>query len=373
MSSLRVRKRANTRTLLGDAYVEVVKDSEILPPPRPLQNASDYISNTEHLKKALKYADCTLRNQGRKLSPIGQHALALYKDACARLLDLEEGEVFEDRPEELEVVKGEWVAAIRTYEQSIQYVACLNITRTLDAQTLQDEILSLQRTSFYARYGDYMAHTCQELKRAAEAAKVLGWEKLQKSYWTEIGQQLRAEQDAFKRCLDGEMVHGQCPTTIAVTQACTRIGLNFMDTLASIHHYAVRNELVHSNLLSLVKEGDFWALAKRLHDDYCDVPRLATCINDSTSGLMLTLIESIINIWFDRNRKEPEKYGLWKSKKTLEDLYEELKGSCDDDADINKRVSHEISQAVKKSRRDMEKMTRLDEMLSRSRWNKEFV
>jgi hypothetical protein len=109
MSSLRVRKRANTRTLLGDAYVEVVKDSEILPPPRPLQNASDYISNTEHLKQALKYADCTLRNQGRKLSPIGQHALTLYKDACARSLDLEEGEVFEDRPEELEVVKGEWV------------------------------------------------------------------------------------------------------------------------------------------------------------------------------------------------------------------------------------------------------------------------
>jgi hypothetical protein len=42
-------------------------------------------------------------------------------------------------------------------------------------------------------------------------------------------------------------------------------------------------------------------------------------------------------------------------------LYEE---SCDD-ADINKRVSREISQAVKKSRRDMEKMATLDEMLRR--------
>ena len=113
--------------------MEVVKDSGILPPPRPLQHASDY--NTEHLKQALKYADCTLRNQSRKLSPIGQHALALYKDACARLLDLEEGEVFEDRPEELEVVKREWVAAIRTYEQSIQYVACLDIPRTLESES----------------------------------------------------------------------------------------------------------------------------------------------------------------------------------------------------------------------------------------------
>ena len=45
-------------------------------------------------------------------------------------------------------------------------------------------------------------------------------------------------------------------------------------------------------------------------------------------------------------------------------MYEELKGSCDD-ADINKRVSREISQAVKKSRRDLEKMATLDEMLRR--------
>jgi hypothetical protein len=151
-------------------------------------------------------------------------------------------------------------------------------------------------------------------------------------------------------------------TRIAASQACTMVGLNFTDMLASIHHYAVRNEVVHSNLLSLVKEGNFSALAKRLHDDYCDVPRLITCINDSTSDLMLTLIEWIINLWFDRNRKEPEKYGLWKSKKVLEDLYEELNGSRGD-VKINKRVSHEISQAVKKSRRDMEKIARLDEML----------
>jgi hypothetical protein len=43
---------------------------------------------------------------------------------------------------------------------------------------------------------------------------------------------------------------------------------------------------------------------------------------------------------------------LWKSKEALEDLYEEL-------------VSREISQAVKKSQRDMEKMATLDEMLRR--------
>jgi hypothetical protein len=64
MSSLRVRKRANTRILLGDAYVEVVKDSEILPPPRPLPNASDYdterLSNTQTVLCETKAANCRL-------------------------------------------------------------------------------------------------------------------------------------------------------------------------------------------------------------------------------------------------------------------------------------------------------------------------
>jgi hypothetical protein len=81
----------------------------------------------------------------------------------------------------------------------------------------------------------------------------MGWEKLQKSYWTEIGQQLRAEQDAFKRCLDGEMANNGYHTDLYKDW----LEFHRYDTLASIHHYAVRNELVHSNLLSLVKEGDF--------------------------------------------------------------------------------------------------------------------
>jgi hypothetical protein len=358
MSSLRVRKRANTRVLLGDDYVEVVE--EILPPPKPLLNASDYTA--DRLKEALKYADCTLRNNNRKLSPIGIHALTLYKDACGRLLDLEEGEIFED-DKELEDAKGEWIASIGTYEQSIQYVGCLNVTHTQDAQTLQDEIIGLQRTSFYARYGNYMAHACQELKREAEAKKVTGWQNLQKSYWTDIDKRLINEQDIYERCRQrGENLNGQCPTTVAVSQACNIVGLNLTDMLQNIHYYAVRNEIVHANLLALVKDGEFPTLAKRLYDDYCDVPRFIACFENRTSDMMLTLIESIINLWFDRDLDEPEQYQFWTAKKALKDLYKELKGSRDD-AKINKQVTKEIVQAVKKARRDMETEDMLHKML----------
>lgn len=208
-------------------------------PPKPLANKSDY--DTQRLKAALKYTDCTLRHQERKLSPVGMHALRLYKDACALLLDLEEGEAFDDK-EELEVAKKEWIATIRTYEELIQFWACLSTTRTSNAQQLQDELLNLQRTSFYARYGDYLAEACRELKNETEAKKVAGWQHLQKAYWTDSDKKLAGEKDAYQRVLAGEMAHAECQTHLAVRAACDRVGLEMNDILSAIYHYALQNE-----------------------------------------------------------------------------------------------------------------------------------
>ncbi|KAI9778772.1 MAG: hypothetical protein M1839_007862 [Geoglossum umbratile] len=79
-------------------------------PPQPPRSALDYLQ--KNLKERLIYADCTLRNSECKPSPIGIRALKLYKDDCARLLDLEEGEVFEGGEKELEEAKDEWKATI---------------------------------------------------------------------------------------------------------------------------------------------------------------------------------------------------------------------------------------------------------------------
>ena len=82
-----------------------------------------------------------------------------YEDACAHLLDLKEGEVYEGGEEELEEAKGEWRAKMRMYERSIRYTACLQ-----DAQMLREQLLNLQRTAFYARYGDMFAEVCRQLR-----------------------------------------------------------------------------------------------------------------------------------------------------------------------------------------------------------------
>ena len=91
-----------------------------------------------------------LRNSKRRLSPIGARALKLYEDTCARLIDLEQGEVGEGRGKELEVMRNEWKSTLYMYEQPMQYTACLIATRSSDAQELQDQLIMLQKAAFYS-------------------------------------------------------------------------------------------------------------------------------------------------------------------------------------------------------------------------------
>ena len=53
---------------------------------------------------------------------------------------------------------------VHTFEQSTQYTACTIVTRSSNAQQLQDQLLLLQKTALYARYGGVFAHVCKQLK-----------------------------------------------------------------------------------------------------------------------------------------------------------------------------------------------------------------
>lgn len=113
--------------------------------------------------------------------------------------------MFDKKDEDVEAGRAELIATIRMYEQSMQFTACLKVTRSPDAQTLQDELLKLQRTAFYARYGDLFAVACRQLKHEAEAKKVEGWQSLHYKYWTEIDQKIQKEKAAFQKVLKGEI------------------------------------------------------------------------------------------------------------------------------------------------------------------------
>lgn len=76
------------------------------------------------------------------------------------------------------------------------------------------------------------------------------------------------------------------------------------DLFTIIYHYAVRNELPHANFLPMIKHGHFHDLMKRLHDDFCYIPKFVSAPEDMQLDLMVKLLETMIKLWFDRDEEE---------------------------------------------------------------------
>lgn len=87
-------------------------------PHKPHEDPAKYTA--DHAKAGLLYADCKLRNEPRNLSPIGEMALRVYKETCASLLQLERGE-HDFTGDQINEAKAQWIATIRSFEQSLQY------------------------------------------------------------------------------------------------------------------------------------------------------------------------------------------------------------------------------------------------------------
>jgi hypothetical protein len=235
------------------------------------------------------------------------------------------------------------------YEQSIQYTACLQITRTSDAQTLQEQLINLQRRAFYARYGDMLAEACWQLKKEAEIKKVEGWQTLQNDYWTEIDKKLAKKAPAYDQVLKGQKTHGERPTYMAISLSCMRVGFNMDDMLQIIHLYAVRNELVHANFIPLIKNRLFHFLAKRLYDDFCHIPLLIPDDEKMHTALVMRLLDTIIDLWFDRPQDDSDNYQSWIPTEELQGYSKSLRGpNPRDEVSLQREISASIVKGVRK-------------------------
>lgn len=73
---------------------------------------------------------------------------------------------------------------------------------------------------------------------------------------------------------------------MAVLVVCDRVGFSMNYMLATIHHYALRNGVVHAVLMDLVRDDRLHTLTKRLYDGFWDILCLVPTIQDVPSGLM---------------------------------------------------------------------------------------
>ena len=283
------------------------------------------------------------------------------------MLDLdEEGEIYEDDEDTIEALKREWAATIRTFERSIQYTNALNVTNTKTAQELQDRLVELQKFAFYARYGDMLAEVCNKLKQEAIKRKVDGYQSL-KGFWTEIDDRIQEEKPFYERVLKGENCHKHCPTHTAVYQACTGVGFGMSDTLEFIHHYAVRNSLLHANITAMIKDGKFSTLARVLYNDFCDIPKVISASEGSEAPVLSTLLKKMIEQWFTIKPMDVDNYEAWKPSELLENYREQFLGeNPKTETALNKEIAKSVVDGLRQRRkeaRDAELVRTLDTSL----------
>ena len=355
-----VRKRARTRVLLGAAYEEVV--TQVLASPMPHKDPEMY--TTERVKEGLLYADSTLRNTARTVSPIGVMALKIYKDACCRLLQLDDEQDLEH--DDAHEAKQQWIATIRGFEESMQYNACLRATQSDSAESLKKAILELQRITYYARYGDFFAEVCRLLSRTANAKKVEGYRLLIGRYWTETAHKLQLEEPFFKKLMARDQsFYDKCPIHLAVISTCGSLGLSFDDTIAAIHLYGERNEIVHTNFLPLIRDGDYPGVALVLYKDFCQLRLVMPPELNSEAGLMLRLIECMIDTWFERDEDLLDKPKSWSASPVLRAHGKRLRGAKDTktEVEVYKDISLHMIQALKNRMTEIEKAHHMTELL----------
>ncbi|PGH01866.1 hypothetical protein AJ79_07803 [Helicocarpus griseus UAMH5409] len=249
----RVRKDFGTTALFDHTCRSPVKD--VPSPPTPVETYTIH-----DIKDRLEYSDCVLRNSQRRLSPVGTQALHIYKEVCAKLLDLEEEEG------ELEAAKEIWRATLRACDESIYCTPCLRVVRSSNAQILQDRLISLQETAFYARYSAIFAGLSLQSKTETGLTH--------EQYWAEINSKLRLEEDAYRRVLNGELAHHECPTYLAICHACDRTGFSHESTIRLIHLYGKLSKHAHINVIPLIKFGKFDDLKRSLYHDFAIIPLL---------------------------------------------------------------------------------------------------
>jgi hypothetical protein len=149
----------------------------VLSPPRPLPIVSGY--TIERIKESLQYVDNTLRHPELQISPAGVKALELYQESCFDLLDLldvdgKTNTIVMTGSERRTILAGRR-RFLQFTEGGLRWNCFMRVGCTEQERELQNEILNLIRSSYYAKYNDYFTAICKSLRLPANHQDLNGW------------------------------------------------------------------------------------------------------------------------------------------------------------------------------------------------------
>lgn len=339
-----VRKaRATTKTLLGDKYLEEVTSNPVAPEP-----PKDISAYTEaRLKEGLLYADQTLRNKKRKVSPGAQHCLTMYQCAIKDVL----AQDYDNEEERTLLLRN-----LFTWEKDIYTRNFFRHPNQDEQLDLVNKLAELKRYAFAARYGDYFSRVCSTLKHNAKEEKTAYFEQLHgwQRFWTDINDDINKEHPSWRKweLRDPGVKDDDVKTTLAVYNACNTMSLIFEQTLYTIAMYADRNRLVHSSIINMVSSGQWHTLKDTLIQDLRDLPLVTPRHLAGNIPLFQEIIQSVVDEFFDRNPSQPDNANYWTPRdEAIDDAAKMADRSAkkfEKEQEIRKRISDRAAKESKK-------------------------
>ena len=328
---------SSNEVLLGDKHNEDETDFPKF--PVPLARARHYTVN--RVKDGLRYADYALGHLTRKLTPISQQAMLIYKESAESFLQLVAQRPEDMTDEEYEDFKLKHLAQIRDFEVDMQHQDGMRISASEEAQDLQDRLIDLKTMQYYARYGDIFASVRKHVKVTAPRCELEGWQLLHRNYWIEINAKLRMESEAWKLIKITRKTEA-CPTSIAVHHTCARIGVDPDEVIVAIGQYAELHRIPHSDLEELVRDGRWAILAKQL--DYDRTKLHAVFPSSATVYLAIIgpIIDVLIDVLFVKCPLRPNDAHLWKPSKYAREQSEKLLKSTAEKGMIEEKAVKDV-------------------------------
>lgn len=329
LSNFKKRSRESAKSLLGTMYKEDTTEDPAVPlPPNDISEYDD-----ERLKEGLHFADQSLRCTTRKVSPVGQHCLSLYKSALMGVL----GEQYEDEEE-----KKDMLQQLIMCERQIYNRKFLRRPADNNEPSLVQRLSEGRRYEFAARYGDYMARVCEQIKTNAKVEKTEHFEKLYswKRFWTDINHNLNQEHKAWEQWnlrIPGVSLNN-VKTTLAVYSSCELMALNFDCALQAIAMYADRNNLVHKSITNLADQGKWTVLKETLCRDLADIPAVTPIHLRGNIPVLQEIMQAVVDQYFKRDEDAPNNPALWVPKK------EALQNATKRDEEQASRVARNVAE-----------------------------
>ncbi len=255
-------------------------------PPKVEQLTENYTD--ERLQQGLLFAETILAR--RDITPRSVHFMTAFKD---EVIDALEALTDDERKYR--------VGGVRLLERVLEKHDFLHVEQPDEVKKLQADLLSLRKTQYYARYGEYLNEIPNQVRSYVTGSDIPNNSLLSsRQQWTEIAEEIAMENDEYNKLGPSNASKVKYDLHRVLKAACTSLGIDHRHAEWSIIEYGDRNKEVHRDMDALKAAGDYVRLAEMMHHDYKDVDFIFSDIDkdEVDKEHLRSVVLEQINRWF---------------------------------------------------------------------------